>query len=52
MRKQIFTFLMFGIAVEVYSYSDGSYLEDQDMWRLSRAESCRYRCICCCNTIP
>lgn len=23
------------LAVEVYSYSDGSYLEDQDMWRLS-----------------
>lgn len=23
------------IAVEVYRYSDGSYLEDQDMWRLS-----------------
>ena len=23
------------IAVEVYQYSDGSYLEDQDMWRLS-----------------
>jgi len=23
------------IAVEVYSYCDGSYLEDQDMWRLS-----------------
>ncbi|MCX6875524.1 MAG: DUF4981 domain-containing protein [Verrucomicrobia bacterium] len=23
------------LAVEVYQYSDGSYLEDQDMWRLS-----------------
>lgn len=23
------------VAVEVYRYSDGSYLEDQDMWRLS-----------------
>ena len=23
------------LAVEVYRYSDGSYLEDQDMWRLS-----------------
>lgn len=23
------------LAVEVYSYCDGSYLEDQDMWRLS-----------------
>lgn len=23
------------IALEVYQYSDGSYLEDQDMWRLS-----------------
>jgi len=23
------------LAVEVYTYSDGSYLEDQDMWRLS-----------------
>lgn len=23
------------IAIEVYRYSDGSYLEDQDMWRLS-----------------
>ena len=23
------------LAVEVYSYSDGSYIEDQDMWRLS-----------------
>ncbi|MGD7652695.1 MAG: glycoside hydrolase family 2 TIM barrel-domain containing protein [Verrucomicrobiales bacterium] len=23
------------MAVEVYQYSDGSYLEDQDMWRLS-----------------
>jgi beta-galactosidase len=23
------------IAVEVYRYSDGSYLEDQDMWRMS-----------------
>jgi beta-galactosidase/beta-glucuronidase len=23
------------IAVQVYQYSDGSYLEDQDMWRLS-----------------
>lgn len=23
------------LAVEVYKYSDGSYLEDQDMWRLS-----------------
>lgn len=23
------------IAVEVYKYSDGSYLEDQDMWRLA-----------------
>ena len=23
------------LAVEVYSYSDGSYLEDQDMWRLN-----------------
>jgi beta-galactosidase len=23
------------VAVEVYQYSDGSYLEDQDMWRLS-----------------
>ena len=23
------------LAVEVYCYSDGSYLEDQDMWRLS-----------------
>ncbi len=24
-----------GLAVEVYQYSDGSYLEDQDFWRLS-----------------
>ena len=23
------------LAVEVYKYSDGSYLEDQDFWRLS-----------------
>ena len=23
------------IAVEVYRYSSGSYMEDQDMWRLS-----------------
>ena len=23
------------LAVEVYRWSDGSYLEDQDMWRLS-----------------
>jgi len=23
------------IALEVYRYSDGSYLEDQDMWRMS-----------------
>ncbi len=23
------------VAVEVYKWSDGSYLEDQDMWRLS-----------------
>lgn len=26
------------LAVEVYKYSDGSYLEDQDMWRLSGIE--------------
>jgi beta-galactosidase/beta-glucuronidase len=23
------------LAVQVFQYSDGSYLEDQDMWRLS-----------------
>ena len=27
------------IAVEVYRWSDGSYLEDQDMWRLSGADT-------------
>ncbi len=29
------------IAVQVFRYSDGSYLEDQDMWRLSGIYRCR-----------
>lgn len=28
------------LAVEVYRYSDGSYLEDQDFWRLSGIFRC------------